>query len=191
MNLVVLPAMIGALVAGYIAIATRDYNNGQEKIYVTDSMIRHHELAIGQRTRLTNPTLGQDIPVTSALFQDALAWNSALAIDTQQRLWLLTFIGPNQIVGDTTINDAAIAGIQFELATKNYEGGTFGRWNLLNPGAGGLSNPFLDSTIGAIEFAVANAPQIADGVPVIATYLSDSCTITSATQFACSGSFVR
>jgi hypothetical protein len=195
MNLIVLPAMIGALIAGYLAIATRDYDNGQDRLYATDSMLRHHELAVEQFTdgRVANPTLGQDIPVVTTPFVDVLAWNSALAIDTTNRLWMLTFIGPGDVPEDRTISDAGIAGIQFELAKQNYSGGTFGRWNdtATLPDNNLPTNGFINSTIGPIEFLEDRAPPIVDLVPVIATILAESCTGISQSNFVCSDLFVR
>lgn len=182
MNLLLPPLIATIFVASYVAIATREHNSGQEKIFVADNMIRHHELAVAQSA--TFPNVGPVIPVAMAPFSDILRWDSRLAVDTQNRLWLLTYIGPGQTALPSNIGDAAIAGIQFELVTKNYQGGTYGRWQL--PPTNTNQPPSLNSTIGSINFNASMAVQAPDQMPMIATLMATSCVFVSGQIYQCS-----
>ena len=159
MNLLVPPLIAAAALSAYVAALSRDRTDGDDRRVAADSLVRHHEAAIDLAVALFPTELDPGVTVPVAPFVDVLDWNSALATDTQDRLWVVTYLDRGAGSAPTTISDPGIAAITFELQRLGFRSGTFGLWN-----AGTLA-----STIGPISFATGDVPSIPDGAVMVAT----------------------
>jgi hypothetical protein len=118
----------------YVATLSKDRTDGDDRRMAADSMVRHHEAAIRLGVSLfadadPDDNLTPDDSVSVAPFFDVLDWNSALARDTQNRLWVVTYLGQGAGTTLTTISDPGIAGISYELQRLDFRSGTYGLWN--------------------------------------------------------------
>jgi hypothetical protein len=163
-NLLVPPLIAAAALSAYVAALSKDRAEGDDRRVAADSLVRHHEAAIFQAVALFPTELDPSVTVPVAPFIDVLDWNSALATDTQDRLWVLTYL--NQGVGSapTTISEPGVAGITYELQRLGFRSGTYGLWK-----AGTLA-----STIGPISFAAGQVPSIPDGAVMVATLCQET-----------------
>lgn len=155
MNLLLPPLMAAVLVAGYVATASYDRTDGNERRYAADSMVRYHTLAVGQYRATPVPVLNPDMTP----FAKVLDWQSREAVDTNGRTWVITYIPVTQSALPSTISSIAMSSIPHELARTDFSGGTYGIWTGGN----------LASTVGTISFPTAPTPAVLDGTPVIAT----------------------
>jgi len=155
MNLLLPPLMASVLVAGYVATASYDRTDGDERRYAADNMVRYHTLAVEQYRAAPAPVLNPEI----APFAKVLDWQSREAFDNNGQAWVITYIPITQPALPSTISSIAMSSIPHELARKDFSGGTYGIWN----------GNALVSTIGTISFPTAPAPAVLDGTPVIAT----------------------
>ncbi len=157
MNLLLPPLMASVLVAGYVATASYDRTDGDERRYAADNMVRYHTLAVEQYRATPAPVLNPEI----APFAKVLDWQSREAFDNNGQAWVITYIPITQPALPSTISSIAMSSIPHELARKDFSGGTYGIWN---------SNALV-STIGTISFPTVLTPPVLDGTPVIATRL--------------------
>jgi len=155
MNLLLPPLMASVMVTAYVATASYDQTDGGERRYAADNMVRYHTLAVEQYRATPAPILNPEM----APFARVLDWQSREAFDTAGRTWVITYIPSNQTGQSSTITGVAMSAIPYELARKDFSGGTYGIWN----------GNALVSTIGTISFPTAPAPAVLDGTPVIAT----------------------
>jgi hypothetical protein len=181
-NLLLPPLIAAAALAAYVATVSRDRDNGDDRRIAADSMVRHHEAAIRMSVILfadadpsDNLTIDDTLPV--APFMDVLDWNSALARDTQNRLWVVTYLGQGAGSTLTTISGPGVAGISYELNRLGFRSGTYGLWN-----AGTLA---LASTIGPISFSAAQVPPIPPSIPDGAVMVATLCQVTPAGVLDC------
>jgi hypothetical protein len=148
----------------YVATLSNDRTDGDDRRMAADSLVRHHEaavgLAVGQSVQ-SNPVILNNNVIATLLapFVDVLRLDSALAIDTQGRIWVMTY--PRDAAGSspTAISDSGVAGIPLELQRLGFSGGTYGFWN----------SGTLASTIGPISFSGTQAPPVPDGAIMVAT----------------------
>lgn len=157
MNLLLPPLMASVLVAGYVATASYDRTDGDERRYAADNMVRYHTLAVEQYRATPAPVLNPEI----APFAKVLDWQSREAFDNNGQAWVITYIPITQPALPSTISSIAMSSIPHELARKDFSGGTYGIWN---------SNALV-STIGTISITTVLTPPVLDGTPVIATRL--------------------
>jgi hypothetical protein len=152
-----------------------------------DSLVRHHEAAVGVAVVVavglsvdSLPVILDNTEVTTLLapFVAVLTWESALAIDTEDRIWVMTYLGDAAGSLPTAISDSGVAGIPFELQRLDFSRGTYGFWK-----AGTLLSTLgtLPSTIGPISFSDTEAPPAPDGAIMVATL----CKLTSPTVLDC------
>jgi hypothetical protein len=149
--------MASVLVAGYVATASYDRTDGDERRYAADNMVRYHTLAVEQYRATPAPVLNPEM----APFAKVLDWQSREAFDNNGQAWVITYIPITQPALPSTISSIAMSSIPHELARKDFSGGTYGIWN---------SNALV-STIGTISFPTVLTPAVLDGTPVIATRL--------------------
>lgn len=161
MNMLLPPMVASVLLAGYVATATNDRMDGDERRFAADNMVRYHTLAVDQaRTGLPVENLNM------APFAKVLDWRSQVAFDNTNRPWLVTYIASAAVPQPSAIGDIAVSSIPFELARTQFSSGSFGIWR----------DNVLASTLGDIPFTAVPAgrpapPVIANGTPVIATRL--------------------
>ncbi len=155
MNLLLPPLMASVLVVGYVATASYDRTDGDERRYAADSMVRYHNLAV-EEYRATN---AQVLNPEMAPFAKVLDWQSREVEDGNGQTWVITYVPSTQISQSSAIGGIAISAIPSELARKEFSGGTYGIWK----------NNALVSTVGTISFPTAPSPAVLDGTPVIAT----------------------
>jgi hypothetical protein len=173
-NLLLPPLVAAVALSVYVATLSKDRTDGDDRRMAADSMVRHHEAAIRLGVSLfadadPDDNLTPDDSVSVAPFFDVLDWNSALARDTQNRLWVVTYLGQGAGTTLTTISDPGIAGISYELQRLDFRSGTYGLWN--------APTLALASTIGPISFDTLNVPAnnpripttIPDGAIMVAT----------------------
>lgn len=161
MNLLLPPLMASVLVAGYVATASYDRTDGDERRYAADNMVRYHTLAVEQYRATPVAVLNPEM----APFAKVLDWQSREAFDDSGQAWVITYIPITQPALPSTISSIAMSSIPHELARKDFSGGTYGIWD------DSTSTPTLASTIGTISITTVLTPAVLDGTPVIATRL--------------------
>ncbi|MCA3452356.1 MAG: hypothetical protein LW715_08400 [Rhodobacter sp.] len=161
MNLLLPPLMASVLVAGYVATASYDRTDGDERRYAADNMVRYHTLAVEQYRATPVAVLNPEM----APFAKVLDWQSREAFDNNGQAWVITYIPITQPALPSTISSIAMSSIPHELARKDFSGGTYGIWDDSTP------TPTLASTIGTISITTVLTPAVLDGTPVIATRL--------------------
>jgi hypothetical protein len=124
-----------------------------------DSLLRFHEAAVGLSVASFPNSPNIDGIPALAPFVDVLDWDSALAKDTKDRFWVMTYLGGGPGSSPTAISDSGVAGIPLELQRLGFSSGTYGFWN----------SGQLASTIGPISFSDAEAPPVPDGAIMVAT----------------------
>ena len=171
MNLLLPPLVAAVALSAYVATLSKDRTDGDDRRMAADSLLRHHEAAVALSVAgfPDSPNI-DDIPAL-APFVDVLDWDSALATDTQGRLWVMTYLGGDPGSSPTAISDSGLAGIPYELQRLGFSNGTYGFWN----------SRTLASTIGAISFSHAEAPPAPDGAIMVATL----CVSTSPSDLDC------
>ncbi len=171
MNLLLPPLVAAVALSAYVATLSKDRTDGDDRRIAADSLLRHHEAAVGMSVARfpASPNI-DDIPAL-APFVDVLDWDSALATDTQGRIWVMTYLGSDSSSSPTAISDSGVAGIPFELQRLGFGSGTYGFWN----------SGTLASTIGPISFSDTEAPPVSDGAIMVATL----CVSTSPSDLDC------
>lgn len=171
MNLLLPPLVAAVALSGYVATVSKERTDGDDRRIAADSLLRHHEAAVGLSVASfpASPNI-DDIPAL-APFVDVLDWDSALATDTEGRLWVMTYLGSGPGSSPTAISDSGVAGIPSELQRLGLGSGTYGFWN----------SGTLASTIGAISFSNAEAPPVPNGAIMVAT----QCVLTSPSDLDC------
>ena len=164
MNLLVPPLVAAVALSAYVATLSKDRTDGDDRRMAADSLVRHHEAAVGLAVGLSvesNPVILDNNVIASLLapFVDVLRLDSALAIDTEDRIWVMTYPGNAAGSSPTAISDSGVAGIPLELQRLGFSSGTYGFWN----------SGQLASTIGPISFSDAEAPPVPDGAIMVAT----------------------
>jgi hypothetical protein len=177
MNLLLPPLIAAVALSAYVATISRERAKGDDRRVAADSMVRHHEAAIRMSVGMFPTALTIADRPAVAPFIDVLNWNSALAADTQNRLWVVTYLGQGAGTTLTTISDPGIAGISYELQRLGFRSGTYGLWN-----AGTLA---LASTIGPISFSAPNTPRIPTTIPDGAIMVATLCQVTPAGALDC------
>jgi hypothetical protein len=159
MNLLLPPLVAAVALSVYVATLSKDRTDGDDRRMAADSLVRFHEAAVGLSVASypDSPDI-DDIPAL-APFVDVLDWDSALATDTQDRIWVMTYLGNAAGSSPKAISDSGIAGIPLELQRLGFSGGTYGFWN----------SGKLASTIGPISFSGPDAPPAPDGAIMVAT----------------------
>ena len=145
-----------------------------------ESLVRFHEAAVVVAVDLSVdsfPVILDNTEITPLLapFVAVLTWESALAIDTEDRIWVMTYLGDAAGSLPTAISDSGVAGIPLELQRLGFSRGTYGFWN------SGEDSGQLASTIGPISFSGTEAPPAPDGAIMVATL----CESTSSTVLDC------
>ena len=187
MNLLVPPLVAAVALSAYVATVSKDRTDGDDRRMAADSLVRHHEAAVGLAVGLSvenNPVILNNNVIDTLLapFVDVLRLDSALAIDTQGRIWVMTYSGNAAGPLPTAISDSGVAGIPLELQRLGFSSGTYGFWK-----SGTLpSTGTLASTIGPISFDEPEAdepeaPPVPDGAIMVATL----CESTSSTVLDC------
>jgi hypothetical protein len=177
-NLLVPPLVAAVALSVYVATVSKDRTDGDDRRMAADSLLRHHEAAVGLIVAsfpeivdsFPDSPIIDDIPAL-APFVDVLDWDSALAKDTENRFWVMTYLGDAAGSSPTAISDSGAAGIPLELQRLGFSRGTYGFWN----------SGTLASTIGPISFSVTEAPPAPDGAIMVATL----CESTSSTVLDC------
>jgi hypothetical protein len=154
----------------YVATLSKDRTDGDDRRMAADSLLRFHEAAVGLivasyvASYPDSPVI-DDIPAL-APFVDVLSWESVLAEDTEDRFWVMTYLGGGPGSLPTAISDSGVAGIPSELQRLDFSSGTYGFWK-----AGTLLSTLgtLPSTIGPISFSGTEAPPAPDGAIMVAT----------------------
>ena len=175
MNLLVPPLVAAVALSVYVATLSKDRTDGDDRRMAADSLVRHHEAAVGLAVGLSvdsYPYILDKAKITGSLapFVDVLDWDSALAKDTMDRFWVMTYLGGGPVSSPTAISDSGVAGIPFELQRLDFSSGTYGFWK-----SGTLpSTGTLASTIGPISFDAPEAgepetPPVPDGAIMVAT----------------------
>jgi hypothetical protein len=159
MNMLWPPLVASVVLAAYVAIASFDRVDGDERRYAADNMVRYHSAAI-ELSKAGATVLNPDI----APFVSVLNWKSQEVFDNTDRRWVITYMASDPASQSTMISEVAVASIPYELARTNFSGGTYGMWN----------DNILESTIGEVLFTSVpsgrpTVPLIPDGTPVIAT----------------------
>jgi len=177
-NLLVPPLVAAVALSAYVATLSKDRTDGDDRRMAADSLLRFHEAAVGLivASYPDSPVI-DDIPAL-APFVDVLSWESVLAEDTEDRFWVMTYLGGGPGSLPTTISDSGVAGIPFELQRLDFSSGTYGFWK-----AGTLLSTLgtLPSTIGPISFSDTEAPPAPDGAIMVATL----CRVTPAVALDC------
>jgi len=177
-NLLVPPLVAAVALSVYVATLSKDRTDGDDRRMAADSLVRHHEAAVGLivASYPDSPVI-DDIPAL-APFVDVLSWESVLAEDTEDRFWVMTYLGGGPGSLPTAISDSGVAGIPFELQRLDFSSGTYGFWK-----AGTLLSTLgtLPSTIGPISFSDTEAPPAPDGAIMVATL----CRVTPAVALDC------
>ena len=155
MNMLLPPLVASTLLAGYLTTITDDRTDGDERRYVADNMVRYHTLAVEEY----NVTLATVPEPVMAPFAEVLDWKSQRAVDSTGRIWIITYAGDGAYTRTSSIGQAAVTSIPFELARTHYSGGTYGVWK----------DNALESSLGIISFATSLPRPVPDGTPVIAT----------------------
>ena len=170
MNLLVPPMVAAVALSVYVATLSKDRTDGDDRRMAADSLLRFHEAAVGLivasyvASYPDSPVI-DDIPAL-APFVDVLSWESVLAEDTEDRFWVMTYLGGGPGSLPTAISDSGVAGIPSELQRLDFSSGTYGFWK-----AGTLLSTLgtLPSTIGPISFSGTEAPPAPDGAIMVAT----------------------
>ncbi len=167
MNLLVPPLVAAVALSAYVATLSKDRTDGDDRRMAADSLVRHHEAAVGLSVDCSpdGPNL-DETPTLMAPFVNVLTWKSVLAKDTQDRIWVMTYLGDAAGSSPTAISDSGVAGIPQELQRLDFSSGTYGFWK------SGEDSGKLASTIGAIEFsdtADTQVPPVPDGAITVAT----------------------
>jgi hypothetical protein len=154
----------------YVATLSKDRTDGDDRRMAAESLVRFHEAAVGLIVAsFPDSPIIDDIPAL-APFVDVPDWESALAKDTMDRFWVMTYLGGGPVSSPTAISDSGVAGIPFELQRLDFSSGTYGFWK-----SGTLpSTGTLASTIGPISFDAPEAgepetPPVPDGAIMVAT----------------------
>ena len=189
MNLLVPPLVAAVALSVYVATVSKDRTDGDDRRMAADSLLRHHEAAVGLIVASFPEIVDSfpDSPIIDAIpalapFVDVLDWDSALAKDTKDRFWVMTYPGDAAGSSPTAISDSGVAGIPLELQRLGFSSGTYGFWK-----SGTLpSTGTLASTIGPISFDEPGAdepeaPPVPDGAIMVATL----CEATSSTVLDC------
>jgi hypothetical protein len=163
-NLLIPPLVAAVALSAYVATVSKDRTDGDDRRMAADSLLRHHEAAVGLAVGLSvenNPVILNNNVIDTLLapFLDVLRLDSALAIDTQGRIWVMTYSGNAAGRLPTAISDSGVAGIPLELQRLGFSSGTYGFWN----------SGTLASTIGPISFSGREAPPVPDGAIMVAT----------------------
>jgi hypothetical protein len=165
-NLLVPPLVAAVALSAYVATMSKDRTDGDDRRMAADSLLRFHEAAVGLSVASypDSPVI-DDIPAL-APFVDVLDWESALAKDTKDRFWVMTYLGGGPGSLPTAISHSGVAGIPLELQRLDFSSGTYGFWK-----AGTLLSTLgtLPSTIGPISFSGTEAPPAPDGAIMVAT----------------------
>lgn len=167
MNLLVPPLVAAVALSAYVATVSKDRTDGDDRRMAADSLLRHHEVAVGLSVDIypVKPTNTKITPLL-APFVDVLTWKSDRAVDTQGRIWVMTYLDGSPGSSPTAISASGLAGIPFELQRLDFSSGTYGFWK-----AGTLLSTLgtLPSTIGPISFSDTEAPPAPDGAIMVAT----------------------
>ena len=166
MNLLVPPLVAAVALSAYVATLSKDRTDGDDRRMAADSLLRFHEAAVGLSVASFPNSPNIDGIPALAPFVDVLDWDSALAKDTKDRFWVMTYLGGGPGSLPTAISDSGVAGIPFELQRLDFSSGTYGFWK-----AGTLLSTLgtLPSTIGPISFSGTEAPPAPDGAIMVAT----------------------
>jgi hypothetical protein len=161
MNLLLPPLVAAVALSVYVATLSKDRTDGDDRRMAADSLVRHHEAAVGVavgQSLGSFPVSLDKAKITASLapFVDVLTWDSALAKDTEDRFWVMTYSAGSS---PTAISDSGVAGIPLELQRLGFSGGTYGFWN----------SGKLASTIGPISFSGTIASWVPDGAIMVAT----------------------
>lgn len=178
MNLLVPPLVAAIALSAYVATLSKDRTDGDDRRMAADSLVRHHEVAVGLSVDIypAKPTNTQ-ITTLLAPFADVLTWQSDRATDTQGRIWVMTYLGGSPGSSSTAISASGLAGIPFELQRLDFSSGTYGFWKSgTSPSTGTLA-----STIGPISFSGPLVSSVPDGAIMVATL----CESTSSTVLDC------
>jgi hypothetical protein len=177
MNLLLPPLIAAVALGAYVATLSNERSDGDDRRVAADSMVRYHEAAIRMSVGMfPTPLTINDQPAV-APFIDLLGLDSALARDTQNRLWVVTFLRAGVGTTPTIISDHGIAGIREQLQRLGFRSGTYGLWN--------AGTTVLASTIGPIAFSGANAPPIPQTIPDGAVMVATLCQVTQAGALDC------
>ena len=177
MNLLVPPLVAAVALSAYVATLSKDRTDGDDRHMAADSLVRFHEAAVGLivASYPDSPDI-DDIPAL-APFVDVLSWESVLAEDTEDRIWVMTYPGNAAGFSPTAISDSGVAGIPLELQRLDFSSGTYGFWK-----SGTLpSTGTLASTIGPISFSSTLVSSVPDGAIMVATL----CKLTPPTVLDC------
>ena len=157
MNMLLPPLVASSLLAGYLATITFDGADGDERRYAADNMVKYHTLAVAEYYATLGPT---PEPVMSP-FVEVLDWKSQRVADSTGQIWIITYAGDGAATRTSSIGEAAVTSIPFELARTHYSGGTYGIWK----------GNVLESVLGSISFVTPLPLPVPDGTPVIATLI--------------------
>jgi hypothetical protein len=157
MNMLLPPLVASSLLAGYLATITYSRTDGDERRYAADNMVRYHTLAVEEYSATLAPV---PEPVM-APFAEMLDWNSQRVVDSEGKIWIITYPGDGAVTQTSSIGAAAISSILYELARINYSGGTYGI----------LKDNALASPLGSILLATPLLVAVPDGTPAIATLI--------------------
>ena len=170
MNLLVPPLVAAVALSAYVATVSKDRTDGDDRRMAADSLLRHHEVAVGVAVGLSvdsYPVILDNAKIKALLapFVDVPKWDSVQAKDTEKRIWVMTYRGDAAGSSPTVISDSGVAGIPLELQRLGFSGGTYGFWN-----SGQLaSTGTLASTIGPISFSGTQVSSVPDGAIMVAT----------------------
>jgi len=165
-NLLLPPLVAAVALSVYVATLSKDRTDGDDRRMAADSLLRFHEAAVGVIVASFPDSPDIDNIPALAPFVDVLDWDSALAKDTKDRFWVMTYLGDAAGSSSSVISDSGVAGIPFELQRLDFSSGTYGFWK-----AGTLLSTLgtLPSTIGPISFSGTEAPPAPDGAIMVAT----------------------
>jgi hypothetical protein len=177
-NLLIPPLVAAVALSAYVATVSKDRTDGDDRRMAADSLVRHHEAAVGLSVdRYPASPNTSDITASLAPFVDVLTWVSVRATDTDDRIWVMTYLGGSPGSSSTAISASGLAGIPFELQRLDFSSGTYGFWKSgTSPSTGTLA-----STIGPISFSGPLVSSVPDGAIMVATL----CKLTSPTVLDC------
>jgi hypothetical protein len=150
----------------YVATLSKDRTDGDDRRMAADSLVRFHEAAVGLSVA-SFPDSPDNTEITASLapFVDVLNLDSAVAKDTDDRIWVMTYLGGAPGSLPTAISDSGVAGIPLELQRLGFSSGTYGFWKSgTSPSTGTLA-----STIGPISFSGTPVSSVPDGAIMVAT----------------------
>jgi hypothetical protein len=167
-NLLVPPLVAAVALSAYVATVSKDRTDGDDRRMAADSLVRHHEAAVGVAVGLSvdsYPVILDNAKIKALLapFVDVPKWESVQAKDTEKRIWVMTYGGDAAGSSPTVISDSGVAGIPLELQRLGFSSGTYGFWK------SGKDSGTLASTIGPISFSGTQVSSVPDGAIMVAT----------------------